>query len=172
MMNCFVARQSGPDGLLKFDLLCWSMTSFSDNSFFMIIYLYYRGTKRLLRWPGLYCAVRHCPNMHKEKSPYSEEFIIYAAGSFFSKSRVKWGLSFGFPELLLPVCCALCSAWEGCRCSGSIYPVTPTCTTEGSQLEGTGNQLCIWSCRERLELREGGSWLFNVLRRYCVCKFN
>lgn len=93
MMNCFVARHSSPDGLLKFDLLCWSMTSFSDNLFFMIIYLYYRGTQGLLRWPGLYCAVRHYPNMHEEKSPYSEEFIIYIAGVF---QRVEWngGLSF------------------------------------------------------------------------------
>lgn len=66
MMNCFVARQSGPDGMLKFDLLCWTMTSFSDNSLFMIIYLYYRSTYRLWRWPGLFCAIRNCPNIHKE----------------------------------------------------------------------------------------------------------
>lgn len=45
-------------------------------------------------WPGLYCAVRHYPNMHKEKSPYSKEFITYVAGRFFQRAEWNGGVSF------------------------------------------------------------------------------
>lgn len=83
MMNCFVARQSGPDGLLKFDLLCWSMTSFSDNSFF-IVFIYIMEAHRSFRGDQHFIVLLGTVETYiKRKSPYSEEFIIYVASTVF-----------------------------------------------------------------------------------------